>query len=198
MEITEYPLTSSHLKFAHEEWKIFLKEPCRVIDATCGNGRDTLKLAQLIDEKSSVIALDIQAKAIAQTERLLSENLTIEQRGRVHLFCQSHIQFPKLAHEKPVQLVVYNLGYLPGGDKNLTTITETTLLSLKEAMTLLHPGGLISITCYPGHLEGQWEQSALLQMLQDLPLSNWLIRFYRKALSETAPSLLFIHKTTHG
>lgn len=194
MKIVEFPLVTSHLAFAYEQWKVIIRPGCCLIDATCGNGKDTLRLAQLIDQMGSVLALDIQGEAIEHTERLLSEQLSEQRRKQVHLFHQSHETFPKIAYQKPVQLIVYNLGYLPGGNKELTTLTKATLNSLNAAMSLLSPGGLICMTCYPGHEEGKKEQQALLSHLKGTSSNEWNIAFYRKMGSETAPSILLIKK----
>ncbi|MBX3719531.1 MAG: methyltransferase domain-containing protein [Parachlamydiales bacterium] len=193
-QFTELPLETPHLSFALEHWKSVVGDGDWIIDATCGRGRDTLKLARLLSPKGSLIGIDIQIEALRETQQLLQDSLTAEQLERVHLFQQSHAQFPSIAHEKSIALIVYNLGYLPQGDKSLTTMTESTLQSIGQAMELIRPGGLISITCYPGHVEGKIEQEALIQMAKGLPLQSWDIRFYRKINSETAPSVLFIKK----
>ncbi len=194
-QLNELHLESSHLSFAFEQWVRVVNENDSIIDATCGGGKDTLRLAQMIGFKGSIIALDIQIEALVKTQQLLQAHLTAEQLNRIHLFHQSHVQFPRLASEKPIGLIVYNLGYLPQGDKQLTTLTETTLQSVKKGLVLVKSGGLISITCYPGHGEGKMEQKALVQMTQKLPPQLWRVRFYKKPNSETAPSLLLIGKT---
>ncbi len=193
-KLIELPLESSHLSFALEQWKSIVSDSDCVIDATCGRGRDTLKLEQLIGPKGLIIGLDIQIEALTETEQFLQAHLTAEQISHVHLFHQSHVQFPSLAYEKPVALIVYNLGYLPQSDKQITTMTGTTLQSVRVAMELVRPGGLISITCYPGHEEGKIEQEALIQMMKGLSPQLCQIHFYRKPHSEAAPSLLIIKK----
>lgn len=193
-QFIELPLETSHLSFALEHWKTVVGDGDWIIDATCGRGRDTLKLAHLLSQKGSLIGIDIQIEAIKETQQLLQERLDAEQLDRVHLFCQSHAQFPSIAHEQSIALIVYNLGYLPQGDKSLTTMTGSTLRSVGQAMELLRPGGLISITCYPGHFEGKIEQDALVQMARGLPHQSWDARLYRKLNSETAPSLLLLKK----
>lgn len=194
-QFAEFPLETSHLTFALERWRSLVIDDDWIIDATCGRGRDSVKLAQLLSPKGSLIAIDVQAEALSDTMQLLQGSLTAEQLGRVHLFQQSHIQFPSLAQENPIALIVYNLGYLPQGNKALTTMTRSTLQSVEQAMKLVRPGGLISITCYPGHFEGKIEQDALIQMAKELPYEYWKVRFYRKINSETAPSIFFLHKS---
>ncbi|MBS0651941.1 MAG: methyltransferase domain-containing protein [Verrucomicrobia bacterium] len=194
-QFIELPLETSHLSFALEHWKTVVGDGDWIIDATCGRGRDTLKLAHLLSPKGSLIGIDIQIEAIKETQQLLQERLTAEQMTRVRLFCQSHAQFPSVAHEQSIALIVYNLGYLPQGDKSLTTMTGTTLQSIRQAMELLRSGGLISITCYPGHPEGKIEQDALIHLAKGLASRSWSIRFHRKPHSDTAPAVLLISKT---
>lgn len=171
-------MRSPHLPLAHSLWKGLLHPGDLAVDATCGNGHDTLALATLGAE---VIGLDIQPEALTQTRlRLGSRPAT--------LLLHSHAPFPPLP--RAPRLVVYNLGYLPGGDKSRTTQTETTLASVQEAYSLLAPDGALSITCYPGHPEGAREEAAL--MAWAAPLNGEHFRWPERVRS---PSLLWIAKT---
>lgn len=184
-----FPLFQGHLDFAHSLWKGHLKPGDWAIDATCGNGRDTALLAQLIGSEGGIIALDLQEEAIASSKKLLFQNISY-----IHFYCQSHASFPTLCLEKPIRLIVYNLGYLPGGNKEVTTQVDTTLASVQAGMDLLQPGGLISITCYPGHPEGAREQTALLDMVRQLPSDLWSCSYHTWLNRKKCPSLLIIQK----
>jgi predicted methyltransferase len=155
-----------HLLKAHQFWKDHLKPADHVIDATCGNGKDTSVLANLVPQ-GLVYAIDIQEDAIKKTRAHV-------QAGNVTFLHQCHTHMPK---DKNVRLVVYNLGYLPGGNKALTSKTETTLLSVASALELLPLGGALSITCYPGHPEGAIEEKALQNwsktLSQKVEWSTW-------------------------
>ncbi len=172
---------------AHLIWQEILSPDSWAIDATCGNGKDTIQLAQLVP-KGGVIALDVQAEALKSTRSALGEDL----QDRVHLFQQSHDEFPSFAYKFPIALIVYNLGYLPGGDKSLTTQCATTVKSLENALALIAPGGLISITCYPGHTEGAAEQKVLLERASRLDPAAYSVFHYHNLLNPSAPSLLLI------
>lgn len=128
-----------------------------VVDATAGNGRDTLWLARLVGESGRVVALDIQQEALERTAQLLKEN---GMGDRVKLFCLDHSRLESLGLTD-VKLVVYNLGYLPGGEKTLCTGADSTLSSLSQALKLLLPGGAVCLTVYPGHPPGAREALAL-------------------------------------
>jgi hypothetical protein len=190
---TEFSLFSSHLDLAHAYWSRLLQAGDTAIDATCGNGHDTLKLAALLSGKGTVIGIDIQPQALAKTHQLLTSKLTPEELSQVTLYEQSHVQFPHL-DTASVRLIVYNLGYLPRSDKTIKTQESSTLQSVRAALELIVPGGAVSITCYPGHPEGKEEQTALLGFVSSLSPRQWNICHHQWANSPLSPSLLLIQK----
>jgi predicted methyltransferase len=171
-----------HIDSAKALWKEILKEDSLVVDATCGNGHDTLYLASLVP-KGHVYSYDIQSQPIlSMTEKKGTLPIT--------LFNKSHVDFSDLPQN--ITLFVYNLGYLPGGDKTITTKTHTSLESVQKALHLLSPKGLISVTCYPGHEEGKKESEALVQWSQTLHPQKYLVE-QRVSLNRlNAPFLLLI------
>lgn len=181
-EKRQFPIFNSHLDLAHQIWAKVAQPGDWAIDATCGNGHDTLFL---VDHFAGVIGLDVQEKALENTKNLVGD--------KALLFCQSHETFPLLPY--PIRLVVYNLGYLPGADKSFTTQVQSTLTSVTNALGLILPGGLVSITCYPGHPEGQREEEALLKLCQALPPADWSVSFHSWQNRLQSPSLLLIQKT---
>ena len=180
-----------HLDLAKFYWKTLLTPQDVAIDATCGNGHDTLFLAQIPLEK--VFAIDIQPAAIEATHKRLKESLIPE--DRVDLRQMSHEALDGLSLPKAPRLIVYNLGYLPGGNKEITTDTKATLLSVACALKLIEPGGAISITCYPGHEEGAKEEKALLRVAQSLPSDQWHVCHHRWInRPERSPTLLWMSR----
>ena len=160
---SKYPLFQSHIDLAHSLWKKIVKKGDLIVDATCGNGHDTLILAKLAltSKEGTLYAMDKQTKAIVSCKGLLSKELPEEILSKVHFVQGCHSRFPSEIAQESASLIVYNLGYLPGGDKSQTTETATTLLSVQKALSLLSKGGVISITCYPGHKEGMVEEEKL-------------------------------------
>jgi len=177
----------AHLDLAKEYWSRLVRQGDVVIDATCGNGHDTLFLAKL---GAKVTGMDIQSDAIETTKKLLDSH----GHSSVELFLGCHSSFPDRITPGSVRLVVYNLGYLPGGDKQKTTQTETTLASVAAAMKLLMPGGAVSITCYPGHPEGSVEEDALLAFAAALLPQEWSCCHHRWLNRLNSPSLLILQK----
>jgi hypothetical protein len=107
---------------------------------------------------------------------------------------RSHTSFPEMLLPESIQLIVYNLGYLPGGDKGKTTFADDTLASLKAALLLIAPGGAINITCYPGHPEGALEQEKILAFAKMLSPSTWSCCLHQFVNRSSSPSLLLMQK----
>jgi ubiquinone/menaquinone biosynthesis C-methylase UbiE len=129
----------------------------RVVDATCGNGHDTLFLARLVGESGKVWGFDVQEEALTATRGRLAEAGCLH---RVELVAAGHELLSEFVSES-LAAVVFNLGYLPGGDKTRTTSPENTLLALEQAARLLQPGGVILVVLYSGHPGGDVECRAV-------------------------------------
>lgn len=193
---SRFNLYQSHLDFAHFIWKQQLNPGDVVVDATCGNGHDTLWLAThvLTSVSGRVYAYDIQAQAMEKTSQLLTQELPSEMRPRVILEQRSHEIFPEELTALKPKLFVYNLGYLPGSDKSTTTQEQTTQQSLTRACELVAPGGLISVTCYSGHPEGTQEVAMLTSWCGQLSPKQWSCSWMHWVNRRVAPSLLLIQK----
>ena len=138
-----------------------------LIDATCGNGYDTLVLAKT--KPSKLYAFDIQQEALKNT-RLKLIGAGFEEKlsdGTISIICASHSLMADYVHEK-ADAIVFNLGYLPGSDKAISTNTDETILAVGAAIELLAKDGIICITMYSGHEEGQREKEALIQFAKGL------------------------------
>jgi predicted methyltransferase len=148
-----------------------------VIDATVGNGHDTLFLATQVGVSGKVYGFDIQAAALDSAYQRLQQ---AGQTAPVSLYHAGHEVMAMLLPESAagrVKAVMFNLGYLPGGDKQRTTAASTTLAALQAALSLLAPGGVISLLAYTGHPGGREETEQLKALLVHLPrdLFNVLI-----------------------
>ncbi len=161
---------------AHEWLTRIIQPGDTVIDATAGNGHDTVFLARLTGETGVVHAFDIQAEALTSTaERIRKEGL---EHHRIILHHTGHEHIAQLI-KTPVRAAVFNLGFLPGGDKELITKTESTLAALEQAAALIMPNGLISVMCYPGHEGGNHEAAAVEAFLSRLPHHSWRVGKYQ-------------------
>lgn len=184
---------SPHLSTAKKYWENFLNKNHVVIDATCGNGHDSLFIAQMLLEplNGKLYCFDIQKKAIETTQDLLKNNLKNDVFKNIYFINDSHEDFSKYIKNK-VNLVIYNLGYLPNSNKVLTTAADTTLLSLKSALSILDNKGAVSITSYPGHEEGEKEEKALISFLGRLDNSKYSVCHHKWINKEKAPSFFWI------
>jgi len=190
----EFPVFQNHKDNVHTLWRSLIKPGAIVCDATCGNGQDSAILASLCldEDKGRLFCIDIQKPAIDATFELLSSLFSKKVLSKTSFFQQSHATFPP---QIPLcDLIVYNLGYLPGGCKHLTTIVESTRSSLQNALPLLKQGGVITIMCYPGHAEGLLEENNLISLTSSLDPKEYLV-YHQKILNRSkAPSLLVIGK----
>ncbi|MEL7024901.1 MAG: class I SAM-dependent methyltransferase [Pseudomonadota bacterium] len=139
---------------AHHAGQRHVSRGSVTIDATAGNGHDTLFLAQCVGPTGQVFAFDPQERAIASTQWRIDDAGVSE---RVTLLQASHATMAdSLAAQciGKVSVIMFNLGYLPGGDKTLTTQLESTLVALEACTPLLSETGVLSIMAYRGHTEG--------------------------------------------
>ncbi len=135
------------------------------IDATVGNGHDTVFLAQQLAPSGQVFGFDIQQQAIEKTRsRLVEHNLE----ALVTLFQSSHARMaehiPSNLH-RHIKATMFNLGYLPGGDKSIITHSDTTLAALETSISLMAENGIITVLVYPGHAGGDTEAQEIHQWL---------------------------------
>ncbi|KAK4797296.1 hypothetical protein SAY86_029622 [Trapa natans] len=183
---------------AHAVWKHVVRRGDTVVDATCGNGYDTLALLRLVADSSGkgrVFGMDIQEEALESTDRLLSQSLAPNEKELVKLFPMCHSKMEEIIpKDTSVRLVAFNLGYLPGGDKEKTTMTETTLLALEAAVRIIQPGGLISVVVYVGHPRGSEEFEAIQAFISGLPTEAWICSKLQMLNRPLAPIPVFMFK----
>ncbi len=151
-----YELRSARFLAAEVQARV-LRPGDTVVDATLGNGHDACRLAELVGPTGRLIGLDIQPEAVSRSRERLTEAGLID---RCELHALSHDRMAEIVPE-PVRLIVFNLGWLPGGDKRVTTHWETTERAVRAALTLLQPGGVLTVCAYPGHAAGDEERNAL-------------------------------------
>lgn len=180
---------------AHQELDKVLQSEDVVIDATLGNGHDTKFLAQKVGASGRVYAFDIQKESIEESTGLLKKN---NHENRVIFFQSCH---SSLIKNVPIELVgkikavTFNLGYLPGGDKNIITKPDTTLSALKQAHYFLSVDGVISLIAYRGHDGGMWEFEQIVKLIKQ---ENWPIQKMSGNEAPDSPVLFLISKNQNG
>lgn len=159
------PSSFNTLTVAHRFLEEHIQPGSFCIDATAGRGNDTLLLCRLVGETGQVLAFDIQPQAVESTLRKLDQ-AGLSHRARVML--ESHVSMDQYAAAETVDGIVFNFGYLPGGDHQIHTLPLTSIQAIQKGLTLLKPGGVMSLCIYYGGDTGFEEKEALLDYLETL------------------------------
>ena len=139
-----------------------------------GRGKDTAFLCELVGEEGKVIAFDIQQEAVDSTEKLLNEK-GLRNRAELHLV--SHTEMDRYAAPGTVDAVVFNFGYLPGGDHTIFTHPDTSIIALEKALGLLKDKGVVCACIYHGGDTGYEERDRLLAYLKTLDPGKYTVLF---------------------
>ena len=161
-----------------------------VVDFTMGNGHDTLWLAEQVGENGKVYAFDIQPKALESSEKLLRESGCPQ---NYTLILDSHANVEQYVKE-PICAGMFNLGYLPGSDKSVTTLRESTMKAVEGALRLLEDDGGLLIAVYPGHEEGSLEGKMLDEYFATLDRKKICVSKLMIVNSPTSPFFFLVEK----
>lgn len=156
----KFPLNA--LGLSHQFMAAHVREGAFCIDATAGKGRDTLFLCRLVGDSGRVLALDIQPDAVAQTTALLTGE-GVAHRAQVVQTC--HSRLGDCAAPDSVDGIMFNFGWLPGGDHTTFSHADTSVAAVKAALTLLKVGGVMTLCLYYGRENGTAERDAILSFL---------------------------------
>lgn len=172
----------------------FIKEQVKpgdlCIDATMGNGHDTLLLSSLCGPTGSVLAFDIQELALQRTRELLKKEQAPD---NYQLLLASHESMEHYAPEETVSCITFNFGYLPGGDHEKATHADSSIPALDAALRLLKKGGLLSLCIYSGGDSGFQERDAILKYLKELDPKRYLVivsSYYNRPNHPPIPALV--------
>ncbi|GKB27548.1 S-adenosyl-L-methionine-dependent methyltransferases superfamily protein, partial [Tanacetum coccineum] len=188
---------------------LVVKKGDTVVDATCGNGYDTLAMLNMVSDESSsgrVYSLDIQESALKNTASLLDGLSDPDKKEMVKLTATCHSKMEEViprdvkvrgtsrsAYVK-TRLVAFNLGYLPGGDKTLITKSYTTRLAMEAASRIVASGGLISMLVYVGHPGGMEEYDTVEGFASQLSVNDWICCKLQMLNRPLAPILVLLCK----
>ncbi|WP_461182418.1 tRNA 5-(aminomethyl)-2-thiouridylate-methyltransferase MnmM [Virgibacillus kimchii] len=165
------------LKYAHYLLEETVEKGDTVIDATCGNGHDTVFLSRLVGEEGHVLAIDIQEQAIQSTKDRLVENRL----KNVSLIHDSHAyigDYLQLEDEAKLGGAIFNLGYLPRSDKKVITESDSTITAVSSILYHLKQNRLVVIVVYHGHEGGEAEKKALLKYVTTLDQKKFAVLKY--------------------
>ncbi|MDO9168610.1 MAG: class I SAM-dependent methyltransferase [Methylobacter sp.] len=180
---------------AHDLIRDILHAGDIAIDATVGNGHDTVFLAEQVAPSGHVYGFDIQQAAIDSTREKfrqahLSDSLTLVHASHADMTDK----IPADLHGK-IKAIMFNLGYLPGGNKTVITQTDSTLLALTVAARILAVNGIITLLAYPGHPGGDLETDRVKNWCEQLDTQQFEVStIYSSEHKDTAPRLFVIRK----
>ena len=177
------------VELSHHYLKFFIKNGAFVVDATCGNGGDTVFLASLVGENGLVFGFDIQKEAIQNTKK------RVENEGYssfVQLFLDGHENMEAYLGERKADAFVFNLGYLPKGDHTIHTKGETTIKALEIALSHLSQNGIIALSIYHGGDSGFEERDAVLAYLEALDSKKYNVVLHNYMNKPNFPPLFVL------
>ncbi|AKL95406.1 rRNA methylase YtqB [Clostridium aceticum] len=162
-----------------------------VIDGTMGNGNDTLFLYKQVGDSGKVYAFDLQVMALENTRRIFRENNVFIDNKPIQLILDGHENIGNYVKEA-IDGAMFNLGYLPSGDKNIVTRPETTLQAIKSTLELLKKGGMMSLVLYYGHPGGIEEKNSILDYVGQLESKKYLVMECSYINHENNPPIILL------
>lgn len=148
-----------------------IKEGWQCIDATLGHGKDVLFLSNKVGSQGHVYGFDIQEQAVESSSNMLKDQAIFD---NYSLFQAGHETMATHVHG-PINFIIFNLGYMPKGDKAITTKKTTTLVAVEEGLKLLTKNGLLWVVVYPGHDAGAVEAKGLETMVKTLDQKKYSV-----------------------
>ena len=161
------------------------------IDATMGNGNDTLFLCQMAGEEGQVLAFDVQKKALKATAELLDRHGV---RERARLILDGHQHMERYVQPESADVICFNFGYLPGGDHHIATSPGTSVDAVEQGLRIMKRGGMMSLCIYSGGDTGFEEKEILLGFLKTLPSRQYTVivnTYYNRENHPPVPAFIF-------
>jgi len=180
------------VQLAHNHISEVVNQGDFCLDATAGNGHDSLFLARQAGTTGKVFSIDIQAQAIQNTKILLQQNGLD---AVVQLILGSHSNLLELVDKTvhgQIKASTFNLGYLPGGNHSVITSAENTTQAISQTYQITALGGIISVLCYRGHPGGTKEANAVAELCES---RQWSCQTKEGSENPTSPVLTLIRKT---
>lgn len=176
-------------EYCHRFLEQYIIEGDVCIDATAGKGNDTEFLRGIVGKNGKVYAFDIQEEAVNATkERMIKKGYS----SNVEVICDSHENMQLYVKEE-VSAIVFNLGYLPGGDHSISTNSKTSIKAIKAGMELLKKDGIMSVCIYSGQDSGYEERDEVLSFLKELDSRKWLVilnQYYNRKNDPPIPAFI--------
>lgn len=180
------------VQFQHLIWDRSMENAKVVVDATCGNGHDLLYLAKRAQKGCHLYGIDIQMKAIKSSKDLLQSNDIAPEVSLTFIHDSHDLALAHQLKDKVIDLMIFNLGYLPGSNHEIITKPHHTIDAIKEGLNKLSKSGVITIVAYPGTPEGMKEMKSLTSYLSDLEQKLYNVCHWQPLNQVNNPPELFI------
>src|ERR1700722_6230918 len=190
-------VTEERLTAAASSWiEVVLFDGALAVDATVGNGYDALFLGHRVGPKGKVIGFDVQKAALAGAREILKFFGSINHVSLIH---DSHTRVADyLPTGAVIDAAMFNLGYLPRGNRQIITRPETTVQALRSVLEHLAEHGRVTLLVYRGHEGGVPEYEGVRQFLEGLPGDKWLVEELASTSdSPVAPRLFRVQKRSN-
>lgn len=177
------------IPFAHDLLSNSVEKGSVVIDATCGNGNDTLFLCDLVGDDGHVYAFDVQAAAIENSKKKTST----ENFENVTYVLDSHAKMDSYIPENlygKISGAIFNLGYLPRSDKKIITQAISTIEAIEKSLDFLKENGLAIVVVYHGHEGGTEEKNSVIQFTENLAQEDYAVLKYQFINQRNNPPFL--------
>ena len=185
-------MSVSHLTNATNLAKRFISSALKsgdvAVDATTGNGNDTIFMAELVGDTGKVYAFDIQQKALEETRIKLSNQHLLHRTELIH---SGHENIDDYIKEE-VAAIMFNLGYLPKGDHRIVTKAQTTIRGIEKSLVHLKNKGLLTVVIYYGHPGGLYEKEAILSYVKTLDQKLFSVLYMEFMNQANNPPLLIV------
>ena len=182
-----YTRFDNAVKASHILLGEYLKDGMDVLDMTMGNGQDCFFMLEKIGQKGLLYAFDIQKEALENTKKILNDFSS----DNYSLILDSHENCDKYVMDNSIDAVIFNLGYLPCGNKEIYTRPETTLIALEKSLRLLKRCGVIFLVSYIMHDQGK-EHAKIMEYIGLLEQRAYNVFVLQYANQKNDPPVLTV------
>lgn len=182
------------IQYAQTLMRMAIEKGDIAVDATAGNGHDTVFLAELVGPDGYVYSFDVQKEAVDAT---LLRVLDHAYEDRVRVLHRGHETVDEFI-DKEIGAAIFNLGYLPGSDHSIVTKANTTVQAIEKLLKLLKVGGMLVLVIYHGHEGGKEERDEVIRFVSSLPQKYvHVLRYEFINQKNDPPFIIALEKVKH-
>lgn len=177
----------SMVAISHDFLKPALHKQARAIDATLGQGQDTLFFLKA--RAARIAAFEVQADVAARTmERIGSSKVQVYLTGHEHM--QESLPSDWVEN---TDAILFNFGYCPHENPQIQTRPKTSLEAVQQALTMLKVKGRMALVFYP-HEDWEEESALIEDFLMTLDPHVFAIQKVIQLNAKKAPFVVCLEK----